>query len=53
VPGLPSVAAQDETIEEGNRDAKAAIQAYLKVMHEDCLPTPTIYRSQRRGFYAV
>ena len=45
VPELPSVATQGETIEEAIDMAKEAIEAYLEVMREDGLPTPTVYRS--------
>jgi len=44
VPELPSVATQGETIEEATTMAKEAIEAYLEVMHEDCLPIPIVHR---------
>lgn len=45
VPELPSVAAQGETIKEAREMAKKAIEAYLKVMHEDGLPIPAVHRT--------
>ena len=44
VPELPTVATQGETIKKATTMAKEAIEAYLEVMHEDCLLIATVHR---------
>jgi predicted RNase H-like HicB family nuclease len=46
VPELPGVATQGDTIEEAHANAQETIEAYLKVMHEDGLPIPTVHRDR-------
>jgi len=43
VPELPSVATQDETIEEARTNAREAIETYLEVMHANGLPIPKVH----------